>query len=209
MNRVFSYLVIATMFFVACNKNEQTSDNSFVLVMEDANLNISGEVHTTVNVATVKAKMNAIKPGGILVDNEIASANFENGGFKLSIPETFPDEYLGSMYEIFNIFSQAGITVSDRQVKTGDIWLYAYDDAGNYVGNFELVADECDTQLMFSDRKFTVKGIFNNGSTMDCSYHKGLNIEYIPWTEIHHLTTDKPLNKEFRWIFKLPPTTGF
>jgi len=212
MNKTFSYLVIATMFFVACNKNEQTSDHSFVVVLEATNLNISGNLNTNVNVATVKAMLSAIREDldgkQYFLNNEIASAEFKNGGFKLNFPETLPNEYLGSMYELFNIFSYEGITVSDRQVKTGDISIYAYDNAGNYVGNFKFVSDGWYTQFMFADRSFTVKGNLQSGSVEDCSYHKGLNIEYVIWGGNTKATTNKPSNENFRWILEPPPTVG-
>ena len=209
MNKTFSYLVIATMLFVACNKDEQTSDHSFTVVLEATNLNISGNLNTNINVATVKAMLSAIKQDSsnkwYFVYNEIASANFENGGFKLNFPETLPNEYLGSMHELFNIFSYEGITVSDIQSKTGDVWIYAYDNAGNYVGKFKFVSDGWLTEFMYTDRNFTVKGNFQSGSEMDCYYHNGLNIIYHKLWE-NTSTTQKPLNENFIWILEPPPS---
>ena len=213
MNKTFFLLlVITTLFFVACDKDEQTNDHSFVVVLEATNLNISGILNTNVDVTTIKAVLSAIKQDSngklYFVDTEITSTNFKDGGFKLNFPETLPNEYLGSMYELFNIFSYEGITVSDIQSKTGNVWIYAYDNAGNYVGNFRFVSDGWYTQFMFTDRSFTVKGNFRGGSAVDCFYHKGLNIEYVIWGGNTKSTTNKPLNESFRWILEPPPSVG-
>ena len=210
MNKTFFYLAVATIFFVACSKDEPTDNDSNSFVLEATNVNVS------VNIASVKAIINALKPGpndnpyweSYWVNNEITSGKFENGGFKLIFPKTIPEEYLGSMYELFNIFSYEGITVSDRQVKTGSILIYAYDNAGNYAGNFKLVSDGWYTEFMYADRSFTEKGKYQSGSESDCTFHKGLNTTYVMWGGNTKSTTQKPQNETFKWILSPPPSVG-
>ena len=214
MKSVVIFLSLGMFLAVSCEKREQEPQISDVIlsefVLETTNVNVS------VNVVTVKARISALKPGpddnlygqSYFINNEIASAKFENGGFKLIFPETIPEDYLGSMYELFNIFSYEGITVSDRQVKTGDISIYAYDNSDNHVGNFEFVSDEWYTEFMYADRSFTVKGNYPAGSETDCSYHKGLNITFVMWGGNTKSTTQKPQNENFKWILSPPPSVG-
>ena len=71
---------------------------------------------------------------------------------------------------------------------------------GRPVGFFPLSSDgyEWSAEFVYADRDFTEKGKNVYGLQMDCSYKKGWNIVY---RQDKKITTQKPLNEIFRWIF--------
>lgn len=201
---------------VSCNDQEKGKEElpinnySFTLALEASDVSISSNVHTNANVAIVKAVISALDQNSgcrlYFRNNEIASAQLENGGFRLNIPETIPNEYLGSMRRLFDIFSYEGLSVSDIRVKTGDIYILAYGKAGNLVGSFGLVSDGSFAEFTWADRDFTEKGNFQSGIEADCIFHKGFNIVYNMWGENTKSTTEKPQNENFVWAFLPPPS---
>ena len=100
---------------------------------------------------------------------------------------------------MFSVFSYESITVSDIHTKVGNIIINAYESAGNYVGDFNLGSDNWSVEFMYADRNHTVKGIFKSGLEADCSYNTGLNIIYHVYGGNTKMTTQKPLNEDFKW----------
>ena len=133
---------------------------------------------------------------------------YQNGGFEIKFPNSFPAEFLGPFYPDYTLSSDDEVTISDINAKTGIIYLHASTDhygivSKNYspVGKFELVGDEWIADYMYSDRSFTVKGISKSGLEFDCSFNKGWNIMY---SKIYFskIITKKPSNENFKWYFR-------
>ena len=156
-------------------------------------------------IATVKAKISGFKylPNGeyYWVDNEVASAKYENDGFELKFPATLPDDFLFPISE--EMKSLEGITVSDIQANTGGVSIDAYDSNGKSIGSFELKLNGCHAFYMYADRSFTEKGNpeDENRLEFDCTYKKGWNIRYYSPLEGGRITTQNPLDEDFKWYF--------
>jgi len=192
----FGVAIFTIMFFASCEINNQTIDSS--VVIEATNIEIGDNDIDSVKAVITTLKLNS-DGKSYWVYNEIVSAKFENGGFKLNFPITIPEEYLGSIREIFKIFSYEGITVSDMQAKTGWVVISGYNSVGEYVGDFLLRGNEWFVEFEYSDRSFTEQGNFKSGGEVDCSYNKGLNIIYNIYGGNTKSTTQKPLNEDFKW----------
>jgi len=144
------------------------------------------------DIATVKAIIYTYPDG---IEYEVASTEFENGGFKLNLPAFVPKEYTWFISEGL----AKGIIVSDTQAKTGLISaIEAYNSAGEFVGLFVLKNDEWFVGYWYTDRNFTQKGTAEYGVKFDCSLKKGWNVVY---SHNEKTTTKKPANELFKWYY--------
>ena len=211
MNKRFLYLAVAimTMFIASCEKD--TDDTVVIEVVGIEGVPTIIEVANK-DIAKIKIFVSAVRQNSqgqiYFVNNVVATTKIENGSIKLNFPATVPEKYLGSMHELFSIFSYEGITVSDRQAKTGDVRIYAYNSAGRFIGDFRLWGNEWFTEIKYSDRSFTEKGCFQSGREANSHFNKGLNIVYFSLGSNTKTTTQKPLNDDFRWVLWPPPTVG-
>ena len=187
MNRKVLYLV-ATMFFVTCNKEEPIDNTPFVV---EVAISYAGSVKAMIGTYQ---KLSNGEYG--LQQYEFTSITEENSGFKLNLPATLPHELI-----LFNRFIGEGFTVSDIQARTSTLSISTVDSYdGRPVGVFSLSSDgyEWSAEYVYADRDFTEKGTNVYGLQMDCSYKKGWNIVY---QHDKKITTQKPFNEIFRWIF--------
>ena len=134
---------------------------------------------------------------------EIASCKYQNDKFELTelnIPKTVQDEYLSSIPE-----NEINV-VSDIEAKTASLDIKAYNISGNYIGKLYLSCDNWNANYRYADRSFSKKGSINVGTNSveeyDCSYEEGWNIEYISYGQNMKITTQKPLNEDFKWHFR-------
>ena len=196
-------VLIITVILAACENDEPKIDN--YLEIEATGIEIGN-----CDVATAKARIHTLigypdAEEPYWVEYELASVKFENGGFKMRLPATIPDEYLWtkSTFE--------GFTLSDSQAKIGTFSVDAYNSDGKCVGALGVQGEKWNIEYVYADRSFTEKGKLeydaNNkpyifGAEFECSYKKGWNIIYSTAIEmIVTRTTEKPINEDFRWYF--------
>ena len=160
-------------------------------------------------VAVVKMKIEATKPSeGIWgISNELTTVKYENGNLELNFPDFIPNEYLGEYfwYNATNTIPN-GITISDPQVKVGNISILTFNKLGEMIGSFGI-GDGCwrSAQYIYADRDFTITGRSNSGLEYDCSFIKGWNIRYYNLIENNYrgkYTTQKTLSEEFEWYYE-------
>ena len=204
MNKKIFYIAISlvVVLFSSCNKEESTSGNeeeptnkSFVI--EASGIDVKGR-----DIVTVKAILSAVVPNkngySDFIDNEITSAKFENGGFKLILPDTVLNEYLGKILGIAE-----GVIVSNIYAKTGYVSIQGYDNAGESICSFNSRGNEWSFEYMYSDSNFTQKG-----NSFDCSFEKGWNIMYHRMVNNMIHTTQKPLDENFKWYMGVTELTS-
>jgi len=198
MKKKFLALVISamTISLVACEKGKTTDDNKDeVTGITENNLVeikaevVSGRSDIAIVVARIISLIDFPNDGWHWAEYVLDSVKYKNGGFKMSFPETVPDEYLRT-----NITE--GIPLSDSQAKWGRVTIEAYNSAGKYLGGFFLAGKDWSIEYMYSNRSFTEKGKIEDGLEFDCSYKKGWNVIY---TNYWKRTTQKPLNENFKW----------
>lgn len=156
-------------------------------------------------IATVKALIvedEARYPGGgyYFIGYELTSGKYENGGFKLNLPNNVPSQYLAS-YGDMDFDSKF---VSNTNAKAATIWILAYNEQDREIGSFRLAGttiDEVATYL-YADRNFSIKGNDEEGD-VNLSFRKGWNIFYTKETnDSFSATTSKPGGINFKWYFE-------
>ena len=222
MSKRFLYLAVAimTMFIASCEKDtpvvdDENVDDELIVVIEVGG--IEG-VPTIIEVAdkdiaTVKIVAHTLRQNsqGQLygVHNVVASAKIKNGSIKLNFPVTIPEKYLGITFPLYNIMHfDEGITVSDIQAQTGDVFIRAYNSAGQFIGSFNLEDSNWIPWILYSDRSFTVRGRFSNGFEIDYRFNKGVNVTYRSiWDGNLISTTQRPLGVNLEWVFRPRPVS--
>jgi len=206
MKKRFFYLLVVigmTIFFVACEKTDKPEIES----IEIGSSQIEGK-----GIATIKITIEAFKPSEGISSNELASVEYKGGGLQLNFPAILPNEFLGEYfwYNSANTIPQ-GVTISDPQVRVGNIWVVAHNDEGNRIGSFKFsnfavsLYDMWYTDYIYADRDFTITGTSIHGLVFDCSFKKGWNIRYYSPTKNNYhgqFTTQKPLVK-FEWRYEV------
>lgn len=125
-------------------------ENPNGLVIEATNIIFEADDPACRNIKTVKA---AMFTEGSAYDF-IATANYENGGFKLTLPGTINDEYLHKATDLW------GNMVSDNQAKITPIGLPSiYGCNGDPMGNFYYSSANAYEYYVYADRDFTINGI--------------------------------------------------
>jgi hypothetical protein len=214
--KIFLVGVIAAMVwmavFVSCNKDNNSSKGNDNPSDEASIINavvVNGSSY--IEIAAVKA----YTIFGSYPAYQAASAEYKDGGFKLNLPKTVPAEYLEEIGYYFAIPSN--IAISDREAKTADLRIFAYNSIGDEIGEFVLdvySSNEYDyAYYTYVDRDVIIKG--SNGwyddyseeyytEEYDYSFKKGWNVVYDVFQEDNNLylyTTKKPSNLNFRWYY--------
>ncbi|MDR2287162.1 MAG: Ig-like domain-containing protein [Prevotellaceae bacterium] len=197
------------------------SDECAVTVTADTTITATVENGSSFNgeVDTVKAEIEYIKSNGRWDDYMLASAPYSNGGFTLKLPKEVSDLYLNALSEGEIPDS---ITVSNRNVKIGQVFLNAYES--NYqVGNFYHGTADWEGFLIYANGNVSVTGSntyteindFDGDGVPDETYtytekdnvhlKKGWNMVYTRETEKenntyeYEMTTTAP--SDAKWYF--------
>jgi hypothetical protein len=209
MKTLSNYLIIATMAiamcFTACEKDSKNDNGGGggEFVIEVQNVKYSNS-----DIIIVKAVVCEDFDSDYFEGNrfEAGSGLYENGGFKLSLSEIIPNEYL--MIRATDIMDEDEIE-GDKEVKMGLLGLIAYNSKGEEIGAFrygqkEIWEDGTYTRstlaYLYTDRKFSIKGKDENNKWWYCPLEKGWNRVYYN-EELTVFTTTKPLNDNFYWWF--------
>jgi len=148
---------------------------------------------TEITATNVKYSDNDIATVKAIGDNnrvEIASAEYKNGGFKLNLPATLPDECLSSA-----VSREFGNKISDKEAQICRIsYFFAYNSAGKKIGRIDLEDKINYTSYYYADRDFTVKE-----SGYACYFKKGWNMDYRYGGK--STTKDPSSESSFSWTF--------
>lgn len=199
MKRVFNVLLLAMIIlpwgFISCDKEDKdpiedsSVVNTITAVVENGN---------DYKIDAVKA---FIGNGEIInfETGEIASSDYKNGRFTLSLPQTIENQYLELLFDEDEM--PDAIKISDVNVKACYLWIEAY-QSGTEAGEFEyeyLSADETvgiETSYTYVDRDCSIKGSYSEidedetyNSTYNVSLKKGWNIVYVKRTESEKTNT--------------------
>ncbi|MCL2511087.1 MAG: hypothetical protein FWF09_03450 [Bacteroidales bacterium] len=182
-------LLAISLISVSCNKDSKDSDNgsggSFVITAK----NVIGDDDEIANVEAFVANYN----GNIY---KIASDQYKNNGFQLTLPATVPNESLWSMYELGCIDD----LVNHTNAQTTIMGMLAFDGEGARIGSFWLADFESGVLVsyLYADRNFSVKGYDCDDWKWDCTFKKG-------WNEVYYnhelTTTQKPSGTNLQWCF--------
>ena len=187
-----NYIVTVTVGTGGNNGGENEKD----FVIEVTNV-----IGSSSGVVTVKALE-------WIFDDVIASAEYKNKGFKLTLPNTMQSKYL--QYDVSEYFDVLPSMVSDKNAKVSEVYLLAYNNAGDVIGGFDMSDEGMDFYVFatyyYADRDFTIKGIDNSEDydvEWNCTFKKGWNIMYWyeddGWDELY--TTQKPSGINLQWYF--------
>jgi hypothetical protein len=156
-------------------------------------------------IATVKAVTDYF-----LLEYIVATCKYENGGFKLILPETVKDN-LGSITTWCGQNFEG--TISDKDTKRAMASIGAFDSSDKWIGTFGYEDGSNWVDFIYVDRDVTVKGkssatygenIFNE--EYDCTFKKGWNMMYVAaesfGSEYFYVnTTKKPSGVNFQWNY--------
>ena len=219
MKKYFFVAIVLVLVLSACKKdsNSSSSGSSSGSNGNSTNDITSIEANNVINssndIATVKLLIvtdDDFYPDGqyYVIGYELATAKYENNGFKLKLPEKVPDEYLHNAYELYVDWSENSFVVSNKQAKMSwgrgyEIGIVAYNSEGRQIGYFNL--EQVIFEYVYVDRDFTVKGKCQYSAfeeEVNCSFLKGWNIQYYIHTgdltyEKVLYTTTKPTGKSF------------
>ena len=150
----------------------------------------------------------------------VASGKYENGGFKLTLPETVPCvENITDYCFDKDIFDEVEGTISDPKANImSDLEIFAFDSQGEKIGDFSCEGggyfdSYTWIEYVYVDRNCIVKCYeYYNGEYIDekydydCSFTKGWNIVYVSEKDSPHLyerfyTTTKPSGVNYKWYY--------
>jgi len=189
-------VVVATILFLAACKKENGKPNDNEIAEKDTVSRIIElqNIPNSSDIVTIKA----------FLDNELlASFPLQNGGFKLTLPQTVEGKYLqeGNWWS-----GDESITVSDPNAKTAYLGICGYSSAGlSPIGYVDLRGVGNDIYYygyyIYADRDFTV--IRNSEyANINFSFKKGWNICYSYYIgRTHYNTTEKPSKVELKWEY--------
>ena len=227
-------LVVAATVLVlaACKKDSNSSSNN----TSDYNDNTSEDVSVievrnlgSGNIATVKAVVWWYNDNtNESTEVTLASCPYQNGGFKLTLPSSFPNDCMYEWVENEWEEKRDEIIVSDPKAKVGAIGgdgaiLVAYSSAERYyIGWFYMYGENSKmgvwADYIYADRNFTAKGKYSGGYytnqiyksynvEYNCSFKKGWNIYYFCYGEYGNnenyvYTTQKPSGVDMKWGYE-------
>ena len=193
--------LLAALIFSNCEKYDSKNGGSLTIEVKVQN----GENFNNV--------INEVRAIGYLDSNQqviIASAPFENGGFKITLPKKIDERLLEPMY-LENYYIQPSLKVSNRNVNSTvlDV-LYGYKNNA-YVSIFQVygenVADNNKIYEIFFtyvDKDVKITGTqyeYDNIFYIDNDLKKGWNVVY-SYANGNELTvTTKKPNIEVIWYF--------
>jgi hypothetical protein len=202
-------LAVCTMFS-ACKEKKGSSgdkDDGPNSNMNPSVIEVSGMGNS--NIATVKI-IASWEDDDDYGYEAIISVPYQNGGFKMTLPETIPDKYL-QKWDV----EKDGITVSDPNARVCIIeGITAYSSAEKAeIGYFYpyLIGDDMfygTFYRIYADRDFTIKGKNSSGwgdylEEWDCSFKKGWNMFYYYYKGGNNeiCITQKPSNIGIKWTY--------
>ena len=191
---LFVSVLVISFVFAACEK-KKSSDILFVIEAKDV-------INSCSDIDSVKA---IVEDENEFFYYEVASAKYQDKGFKLVLPAVVPDKYLQSA----SYGLPASIRPSvDKNAKVGFIeGQIAFDNTGKEIGRFQFRNEDNTfyTRYLYADRGFTIIGIDDfDGLIMEyeCYFKKGWNILYFVEMENRGIArTQKPDYAGFRWYY--------
>lgn len=187
MKKVFFTLAVfvcTATIFAACNKDED--EGSAVTI----NATVEDGASYATSIDDVKA---VISDGDSLLF--VASGNYTNGGFSLTLPKSVDEKYLS----VLNADMPEGITISDSTVKGSGVNFYGY-KSGEIVGIFQNGKMEnemftADESYIFVDGNISISGSSNETEDLlgalinvkinyDLTLKKGWNLVYLNMTPV-------------------------
>ena len=193
INLMIVAIMLATVF-AACKKDSKDIEN-LVINATDVQGNDS-------DIATVKAVFLNSSAQTYQDHHEVASTQYQNHGFKLTLPGTIPDKYLINIEDGYgNIPS---IHTNKKNANIGFIRIDGFDSNGDF-NNFNMRDYQNDQNYIaidyvYVDRDVIVKGKKSQDVTVDCSFKKGYNVRYTVLDAGKVLeTTTKPADANFKW----------
>jgi hypothetical protein len=145
---------------------------------------------------------------GDIKKSAVAIAPYSNGGFTLKLSATVSDTNLDPFED--DDFS-AGVKVSNPNVKTGIAWIFAYNQSGENIGEFEYRTSDgnLESSLIYSNGDVSITGSesYEDGEVENYSIHlkKGWNRVYfkeskINGKEVYESTTQAPSG--LKWYYE-------
>jgi hypothetical protein len=189
-------VMAVSVVLVSCDKEDDGPSTPFSIIEATV---VNGETYNS-KIDVAKVSLNA---------TEIASGKYEKGGFKITLPETLPAQYLKNLTD----GAPQGIKISDTNAKIAVFeTIGAYKD-GQRVGTFEYYSTSVQAWFMYADRDANVTGSetknsddWKNIETYNMSLKKGWNTIYSKSTESEstktyttEVTTKAP--SELKWYF--------
>jgi len=206
----YALLLIAGVVIcsVSCKKDSKGDGEGEVtdFIINAKNIIIDGNDN---NVAVVKAIMFNKQ---YYEDEPIATGTYENGGFKLALPFTIDSSYLDEAFKLGGNWWY----VNNPNVKVGEIYIFAYDEADNKIGWFVHAENrKMGANYVYADRSVTITETYflseydyNKTITFDLSLKKGWNVVYsIEEVDDDYyyynctLTTKKPSGVTLKWSY--------
>jgi len=204
-------ILIAALGFTGCGGSDKNGGSLKI----DAKVSNGDLVNSQVD--EVRAIGTIYFGGGDWEDVIIATAPFKNGGFKITLPETF-DQRLLYKINFESLFPEIpNISISDKNVKGMNFWdIYAFKN-NLLVGLFRCMYDipykEGTLYFMFVYSDCKVVGshteaypTYKNEFTVDLNLKKGWNMVYETRTtagdtRIYKTSTQKP-DFDLAWYFQ-------
>jgi hypothetical protein len=170
-------------------------DNTFTVVVENGN-----SYNELIDV--VKLELDEVQNSSTVKYSALASAEYKNGGFTLTLPASVSSQYLEPLDD-----SPDGVTVSNRNVKFAWINLSAYKSDSD-IGYFYVKSGDWKGGLMYADSNVSITGTETESDEKDTyttrysmNLKKGWNIVYTKGNNrIYEITTTAPAGA--KWYFE-------
>ena len=142
----------------------------------------------------------------------IAEGDYQDGGFTLTLPSTFDDQYLMDITELFFDENPENFVISDESARTLPLFdenFKAYNEDGELVGNFIYVNEDDDGALTYAaffyvDRDVDITGTVDFDPdiyTFSMSLKEGWNIVYITQYDENTFEITSKEVEGMKWIF--------
>ena len=203
--------MVLSLLFSACKKKTDDDDddkgnsNNTTTTSSITSIEATKIEGSSSEIATVKLMI--VEDSDPFIAYELASAKYENKGFKINLPENVSAAYLyNAANDYENSFSN-DIVVSEKQAKIvrGEVVVIAFNSAGKPIGYFYMESDDADADFVYTDMNFTAKGKYTSGNytyEVNSSFVKGWNIEYTTYLKSGYLYGTAKPSSSFNWYYE-------
>jgi len=180
LNQLFIAVLAVAAALTSCNKDDDGAGDKITAKVENASE--LSEVKTVKLVAWIVSSEE---------NEEIASADFKNGGFTLNLPATLASKYLYPLAEDM----PSTITLSNMNAKMAEVSIYGYNSAGDRIASFNCSKEDGNTEYgmywLYTDSNVTISGTETDEyeeydevyiSVFSLSLKKGWTAVYVTYT---------------------------
>lgn len=182
MKKLFLIFSIVALTLAACSSDNGGGNSTPKGYTVTASSISSFEGSDASNIKTVKAVNED--------DMVITTGTFKNDGFSLTLPATLDEKFLTLKWNTLG----AGLSISDNQTKSTEIYFMGYGASGKPVGQLvDILGDQTIILYIYVDRNLKITGEYTykeDGTTYTNNYNLTLSKGYNKVAQNYYYSTN-------------------